>query len=159
MDDTPIRLGQTWVDNATGRPRIIRRYVRSTDQDNQVELSPTDDLPGNTGPTISETQLRMQFHQVPAPVPATLVEVATTPLEPLGFEGVSSINIELGGDRKAFVFTMSATARDAMEVDKLTSLALALGALVHPSSATLVVLPDGEHISAYRVQVDGAREG
>lgn len=86
--------------------------------------------------------------------PAKVIEVASTPLDALGFEGVSSINIGLGFDRKAFVFTMSQAARDAYPTDKLGELATMLGALVHPSSAVLVVLPDGEQLSAYRVEVE-----
>lgn len=90
------------------------------------------------------------------PIAAKVVEVAATPLDALGFAETSSINIGLGEDRKAFVFTISRRARDAMQAEdegKLGQLALSLGALVHPSSAVLVVLPDGEQLAAYRVEV------
>lgn len=89
-------------------------------------------------------------------IAAKVIEVAATPLDALGFVETTSINIDLRQDRKAFVFTVSARARDAMQAEdpgKLGQLALTLGALVHPSSAVLVVLPDGEQLGAYRVEV------
>lgn len=89
-------------------------------------------------------------------IAAKVIEVAATPLDALGFAETTSINLGLGEDRKAFVFTISRRARDAMVAespDKLGEVATALGALVHPSSAVLVVLPDGEQLSAYRVEV------
>jgi hypothetical protein len=95
------------------------------------------------------------------PIAAKVIEVAATPLDALGFAETTSISIGLGEDRKAFVFTLSQSARAAMKDDagrdRLGDLALQLGALVNPSSAVLVVLPDGEQLSAYRVEVEPPR--
>lgn len=112
-----------------------------------------DCMPGG----VHQAHCRDAGKPVTRPVAAKVIEVAATPLDALGFAEMTSINIGLGADHKAFVFTISRRARDAMVAegaDKLGEMAKALGALVHPSSAVLVVLPDGEQLSAYRVEVE-----
>lgn len=100
------------------------------------------------------TRPGFQPGEVLRPIAAKVIEVAATPLDALGFTETTSINIGLGEDRKAFVFTLSQRSRNAMGTEQLHELARTLGALVNPSSAALVVLPDGEHLAAYRVEVE-----
>jgi hypothetical protein len=70
-----------------------------------------------------------------------IVEVETTDVAELAGEAlpVRSLKLNLGSDRKAFVFTMSRAARERMDAEKLRSIAQVLGDLVHPHSATLVI--------------------
>lgn len=108
-----------------------------------------DCLPGG----VHQAHCRDAGKPVTRAVSAKVIEVAATPLDALGIP-VTSIKVELGEDRKAFIFTMSARARDQMTDLQLGSTAHMLGALVYPSSAALVVLPDGEQLGAYRVEVE-----
>lgn len=83
------------------------------------------------------------------PNPAKIVEIPDEDLAPLALP-VHVIKLE--GTPPMFIFTMSDAARAALEERRFQSLAQALGDMVHPSPATLVVLPDGEKLSAYRVE-------
>lgn len=85
--------------------------------------------------------------------PATVVELGATPLDALSIPA-TSIKVPLGPDRHAFVFTVSSNARFEMSLEAFTQLAQTLGNLVHPAPALLVVLPDGEELSAYRVEAE-----
>lgn len=86
------------------------------------------------------------------PRPATLVEIATTPMDSLGIPA-KSIRLDVGPGRKAFVFTMAASTRTGMAPERLRSLVQNLGDLVHPASAVMVILPDGKDLTAYKLEV------
>ncbi len=64
------------------------------------------------------------------------------------------LKVNVGGDRRGVVFTISKTARAAMDDMKLAQIARTLGDLVHPSPATLIVLPDGEQLHAYELEAE-----
>jgi hypothetical protein len=89
----------------------------------------------------------------PATPSAQVIEVASTPLDAMGIPA-TSIKLELGPERRAFVFTVNASARDEMNRVAFAQLAQQLGNLVYPSPAVLVVLPDGEQLGAYRVEAE-----
>lgn len=87
------------------------------------------------------------------PRPARLIEVASAPLDELSLP-VQAMRLDLGGDRRGFVLTMSARARTGMSTEAFHSLAKNIGDLVYPASAFLVVLPDGELLTAYKLEVE-----
>ena len=87
------------------------------------------------------------------PSPAKVIEIASTPLDAIDLPA-TSIRVDLGENgEKAFVFWMSTSARLGMETERFEAFARQLGNLVHPHPALLVVLPDGEQLGAYRVEV------
>lgn len=83
--------------------------------------------------------------------PAKVVEITATDLAPMGIPA-KSIRIDLGPERRGFVFTVSSKQRAEMAPDRLNQLAQSLGNLVHPSSAILIVIPEG-NLGAYAVEL------
>ncbi len=82
-----------------------------------------------------------------------VVEIAPTNIEKLAGPAlpVQRIDVNLGGDRKGIVFTVSRKSVDAAAPGWLQTVGQTLGNLVHPHPCTVVVLPDGESINAYEV--------
>lgn len=64
---------------------------------------------------------------------------------------VKRVDVNVGGDRKGIVFTVSRKSVDAAKAGWLQDIGQILGNLVHPHAATLIVLPDGETLGAYEV--------
>ena len=89
------------------------------------------------------------------PRPAFVTEVSSIDMEEeLGSDRlpVKAINLDLGENRKAFVFTMSEATRKAMTDKKLRQVAETLGGLVHPHNAVLLVLPGDADLRAWVVK-------
>lgn len=80
----------------------------------------------------------------------TFVEVQPEDLTPLGFPA-QRLKLKLRG-RDAFVFTMTAAAREKLTDVKFREIGQTLGNLVHPAQAVMMVLPDGAaDLRAYEV--------
>ena len=73
----------------------------------------------------------------------SVTEVSPEALDEVGFPGTRRVRLKLGGDRVAFVFTLTAAARAGMTDIRFRQVAQQLGDLVHPHRAVLIVLPDG----------------
>lgn len=82
-----------------------------------------------------------------------IVEIAATDIEKLAGPAlpVKRIDVNVGGDGKGIVFTVSRKSVDAAAKGWLQTVGQTLGNLVHPHPCTLVVLPDGEELRAYEV--------
>lgn len=82
-----------------------------------------------------------------------MIEVPSAPLDELVMP-VRCIRVDLDDERKGFAFSMSARARLGMGKTQFHALAQSLGDLVHPHPALLIVLPDGELLTAYKLEVE-----
>lgn len=84
-----------------------------------------------------------------------VIEIRETDIEEIvGSElPVRRVDVNVGGNRKGIVFTVSRKSVDAAKPGWLQELGQTLGNLVHPHPATLIVLPAGEKLSAYEVSI------
>jgi|SRR5215831_1418301 len=98
---------------------------------------------------IRKVQARPRKH-------AKLIEIEPTDVGALTGDVLPGkmLKVNVDANRKGVVFTISKTARAAMDDDKLGQIARTLGDLVHPHPATLIVLPDGEDLRAYEIETE-----
>lgn len=89
-------------------------------------------------------------HAPPLPGPSKLVAIEPTDVP--GLEPLQAIRLEIGPGKHSFVFTISEEARDKMGLKWVQNVGQVMGNLVHPAQCALVVVPDGQTLSAYEVK-------